>query len=88
MHFADWALAISCYKCPKMVDIKSFRARSTRCIASGDMGKLQQLPCTDKENFQPTGTAAGLSVYLNRVSGCVVVTDDAQYRVSYLVQRH
>lgn len=51
MHFADWALAISCYKCPKKVDIKSFRARSTRCTASGDTGKLQQLPCTD--NFQP-----------------------------------
>ena len=35
-----------------------------------------------------TGTAAGSGVYLDRVSGCVVVADDAQYRVSYLVQRH
>lgn len=51
MHFADWALAISCYKCPKKVDIKSFKARSTRCMASGDMRKLQQLPCTDEEIF-------------------------------------
>ena len=53
VHFADWVLAISCYKCPKKVDIKSFKARSTRCMASGNMRKLQQLPCTGKENFQP-----------------------------------
>ena len=45
---------------------------------------------TSRVHLYPAAVAvaAGLSDYLDRVSGCVVVTDDVQYRVSYLVQRH